>query len=840
MRFLCLALLVSAASLHAAEGLAVSFNTTTAGGQYNPRHIMAVWVETNAAAFVRTIGNWSGTRRVSLTQWRAKAGTTDTDAVMGATVTTHAVRTTSTWNMTAKSTGLVVADGSYKVWLESVDKDNPTAGTTSITGANRFNFTFVKDGVTRTAPVTDATGKFVNISYAYTGRTPTIANPALAIAAGASTTFTATNNAAVAPSSYQWRKGGVNISGATAATYTIASAVTGDAGSYTCVLVYPDTYGLGSVVSMTSNALALTVTAGTIAVTSVAVTPASSTVNPGATVTLTAAPNPANATSPSYAWFRNTTSATTGGTAVGTNAATYSPVTSASGTLYYYCTVTAGGATVTSNSAAVIVRAPPVISAQPASVTVAAGAVATFAVTASDGGFAANTYQWQSLPVGGSWSAISGATATSYITPATSAASNGTQYRCIVTNAGGAGVAVTSSAATLTVASPPTITTNLPASLAAIGGGTLSFTIAATIPATPAGALSYQWQYRASAAAGWGNVGTSATTYSRTAAANGEQVRCLVTNTVNGVAASTTSQVTTVTVSSPSAPAFTTQPASVSVLVGATATFTVAVSGVPTPTLQWQSSADGVTFANLGGATSATYTTAATTAGDVGVPRYYRCIATNSVNTVTSTTATRTVTAPTAGTAYISFTPTASGGSYAGEAKHVVAAWIQQGSTFVTTLGTWAGERQSSLTQWLAVKGSGTDAVMGATRVGFTPVVNLLWNFDSGTVPDGTYTLWLESSDENPVAPGTTSAVGVNRGRLDFVIAGGSVVQVTGADGGFAGIRIAGTAEAVTATTAAAQTDGKVSGCGSGGLYAMLISALAVAGLRRRRRAEAC
>ncbi|MBK8881829.1 MAG: hypothetical protein IPN67_05425 [Bacteroidales bacterium] len=35
---------------------------------------------------------------------------------------------------------------------------------------------------------------------------------------------------------YQWRKGAVNIGGATASTYTIAAPVTGDAGSYDVVV----------------------------------------------------------------------------------------------------------------------------------------------------------------------------------------------------------------------------------------------------------------------------------------------------------------------------------------------------------------------------------------------------------------------------------------------------------------------------------------------------------------------------------------------------------------------------------------------------------------------------
>ena len=55
---------------------------------------------------------------------------------------------------------------------------------------------------------------------------------------------------------YQWRKGGANISGATSSTYTIASIVAGDAGNYDCVVS-------GSCPpSVTSNTAALTVTSG--------------------------------------------------------------------------------------------------------------------------------------------------------------------------------------------------------------------------------------------------------------------------------------------------------------------------------------------------------------------------------------------------------------------------------------------------------------------------------------------------------------------------------------------------------------------------------------------------
>lgn len=89
-------------------------------------------------------------------------------------------------------------------------------------------------------------------------------------------------------------------------------------------------------------------------------------------------------------------------------------------------------------------RTAPSITTQPASLTVTAGQTATFSVVAT--GTAPLSYQWQS-----NGTAIAGATAASYTTPATLAANSGTNYNVVVTGAAGS---VTSSAAVLTVTSP--------------------------------------------------------------------------------------------------------------------------------------------------------------------------------------------------------------------------------------------------------------------------------------------------------------------------------------------------------------------------------------------------
>ncbi len=89
----------------------------------------------------------------------------------------------------------------------------------------------------------------------------------------------------------------------------------------------------------------------------------------------------------------------------------------------------------------------------------------------------------------------------------------------------------------------------------------------------------------------------------------------------------------------PVAPSITTQPASQSVKTGQTATFSVTASGTAPLSYQWQK--NGVA---IGGATSASYTTPATTAADNGVQ--FIVVVTNSVGSATSKPATLTVTDP--------------------------------------------------------------------------------------------------------------------------------------------------------------------------------------------------
>lgn len=92
-----------------------------------------------------------------------------------------------------------------------------------------------------------------------------------------------------------------------------------------------------------------------------------------------------------------------------------------------------------------------------------------------------------------------------------------------------------------------------------------------------------------------------------------------------------------------SAPAITQQPSDQTVAGGASATFTAAASGNPTPTAQWQvSTAAAPAFSDIPAATSPMLTIAATNPGQSG--DRYRVVFTNSAGMATSDPATLTVT----------------------------------------------------------------------------------------------------------------------------------------------------------------------------------------------------
>jgi hypothetical protein len=247
------------------------------------------------------------------------------------------------------------------------------------------------------------------------------------------------------PFSYQWKKNGTAISGAASSTYTTPPTTTSDSGSQFTVAVTDST---GSV---TSGAATLTVNAPSVAP-SIVTQPASLTVTAGQTASFSVS---ASGTSPfTYQWNKNGTAISRATSSAYTTPAT---ATSDSGALFTV-TVSNSIGSVTSSAATLIVNAAsvaPSIVTQPTSRTVTAGQTASFSVTAS--GTSPFTYQWNK-----NGAAISGATSSSYTTPATATTDTGALFTVIVGNSVGS---VTSSPATLTVNAATSLLSLNPTSL---------------------------------------------------------------------------------------------------------------------------------------------------------------------------------------------------------------------------------------------------------------------------------------------------------------------------------------------------------------------------------------
>ena len=175
---------------------------------------------------------------------------------------------------------------------------------------------------------------FLIVTQSFSATAPTITKQPVSktvnVGQSASFSITATGTS---PLSYQWKFGSSNISGATAATYSIASVKTSNAGSYTCVV--KNTAG-----SKTSNAATLTVNTPP----TITTQPVSKSVNVGNGISFIIS---ATGTAPlSYQWKKNNVNIS------GATSATYkiaSPRVSDAGT--YSCTVTNNVGNTTSNGA---------------------------------------------------------------------------------------------------------------------------------------------------------------------------------------------------------------------------------------------------------------------------------------------------------------------------------------------------------------------------------------------------------------------------------------------------------------------------------------------------------
>ena len=348
--------------------------------------------------------------------------------------------------------------------------------------------------------------------------------------------------------------------------------------------------------------------------------PESVTVGEGKTAAFTVGASGAAA----YQWYwrKNADAAWSKSTLTGYDTATLSvKATTARSGYEYRCRVSNGSGAVYSDIVSLTVITKPEITAQPESVSAAAGTIVTFTVMATG----ATAYQWYyRTGSGGSWakSTMTGSDSATLSVPV-KAGRNGYQYRCRVSN--GAGY-VYSEAATLTVTAKPKITAQ-PEDVTAAADTTARFTVTAT------GATAYQWYYRTGSSGSWAKstmTGSDTETLSVPVKAgrNGYQYRCRVSNSAGYVYS------TAATLKLLQKPTILTQPEDTASAAGVTVQFFVEAEGAETYQWQYRKSADDDWKDSTG--TGCRTDTLQVKAAAYRSGYQYRCRITNSLGTVYS------------------------------------------------------------------------------------------------------------------------------------------------------------------------------------------------------------
>jgi len=264
--------------------------------------------------------------------------------------------------------------------------------------------------------------------------------------------------------------------------------------------------------------------------------------------------------------------------------------------------------------------APPAITRQPLSQSIAFGSTVTLSITAS--GTAPFSYQWYQGTSPDTATPVGGATSPVFTSPALTAAAN---YWVRVTNAFGTANSTTANIV-ITPSSTPAIA-HQPQSIGVLSGQS------ATIGVSAIGVgLTYQWYLGTSGVTSNPIVGQTSAGFTTAPLTIATSYWVRVTNTAGSVDS------VTATVSVGTGPAIIVHPASTTVNCGQPATMSVTVSGTAPLTFQWFSGVSGNRSSAIQGATSSSYTTPA-----LGATESFWVRVSNPFDAASSTTATVTV-----------------------------------------------------------------------------------------------------------------------------------------------------------------------------------------------------
>jgi hypothetical protein len=392
-----------------------------------------------------------------------------------------------------------------------------------------------------------------------------------------------------APLTYQWKKNGAAISGATSSNYTTAITVLSDnSAQFTAVV----TNAAGTA---TSNAATLTVTAPVVAP-SITSQPMSQTITAGQAASFSVA---TTGTAPmTYQWNRN-------GSAIGgavSSSYTTALTTSADNGAQFSVVVTNGAGSVSSTSALLTVKAavpPP--------------------------GCLLSSANWVSAPLA-----------------QVQTSSFRVQFDITPSASNMDGVAGLSS-------TPAAAYTDLAAAVRFNQGGTIDarngagYAAATALPYTPG--ITYHFILDINIGThtydAYVLIGSVQTLIGSKFAFRTEQAAVTSLGYLSGLASTGSDTICNAAISAAAAiaPSITSQPVGKTVSVGQTATFSVTAAGTATLTYQWKKNAVAIS-----GATAASYTTAATIAADNAAQ--FSVVVNNAAGTVTSSNATLTVSAP--------------------------------------------------------------------------------------------------------------------------------------------------------------------------------------------------